>query len=74
MRGLLVKAFAMTPFERARSSLPGTAKNALDAVPLNFCCLFLRSVFIGVRASEFFSKMVFARRDQDGGGLGVHLT
>ena len=56
-----------------RSSLLKTAKNALDAVPQNSVVSFY-GAFIGVRASEFSSKMQFARRDQDGGGLGVHLT
>ena len=58
----------------ARSSLLKTAKNALDAVPLNSVVPFSERFYIDVRASEFFSEMQFARRDQDGGRLGVHLT
>ena len=55
----------------ARSSLLKTAKNALDAVPLNSVAAFYGAFLstFGLRSS--LSEMQFARRDQAGGGLGV---
>ena len=60
--------------ERARSSLPGRAKNAVDANLRSYLPAFYRALLSALGLLNFFLKCNFARRDRVGEGRRRALT